>query len=103
MLGRLDSSTRMGVWPGTRDLVVHRALAASGTTQADALAITGDVNVIGTAAASSGVRLPAPSGVGDVVMVTNRGANTTALSVAVNARVMFVAISGPAWLAQVSA
>ncbi|MGN8022276.1 hypothetical protein ACTJJ7_16355 [Phyllobacterium sp. 22229] len=52
-------------------------LTAAGTTQANALPITSSVNVITTAAASTGVVLPPVStvGVGGYVVIFNRGAN----------------------------
>ena len=49
-------------------------LTAAGTTQATALALTSDINVITTAAAGSGFVLP-NFGVGSEVLVVNRGAN----------------------------
>ncbi len=50
------------------------SLTATGTTIADALALTSFVNLVGTAAASTGVKLPdAP--VGTMVVVQNNGAN----------------------------
>lgn len=50
------------------------ALTAAGTTQAAALALTASINVVTTAAAGSGVRLPAP-GIGGEIVVRNQGAN----------------------------
>ena len=50
------------------------SLTATGTTIADALALTSFVNLVGTTAASTGVKLPdAP--VGSIVVVQNNGAN----------------------------
>ena len=54
---------------------VATGLVAAGTTQATALALTSQTNVIGTAAASSGVILPVGLS-GDTVFVRNGGANT---------------------------
>lgn len=54
---------------------VATALTAAGTTLATALALTADTNVIGTAAASSGVSLPSCE-IGDSVEVYNGGANS---------------------------
>lgn len=49
-------------------------LTATGTTIANALALTSFVNLIGTTAASTGVKLPdAP--IGSLVVVQNNGAN----------------------------
>jgi len=95
---------------------MNTALTSAGTTQADALAITADVNVFGTVGASSGAILqaPAPSG-GDTVLVKNGGANAllvypqsggtidggsanAAYSVAAGETAMFIAVSSTAWL-----
>lgn len=51
------------------------ALTATGTTIADALTLTNFINLVGTAAASSGVRLPITCPIGQVVYVSNNGAN----------------------------
>lgn len=50
-------------------------LAATGTTQADALSLPGDVNVVTTVAANSGVRLPNIPQPGDEFAIANLGAN----------------------------
>lgn len=52
-------------------------LTAAGSNQATALALTKQINVITTAAASTGVTLPAAStvGVGGFVVIFNAGAN----------------------------
>lgn len=52
-------------------------LTAIGTTRANSLALTSAINVIGTAAASTGVTLPAASavGVGGMVSIFNDGAS----------------------------
>ena len=49
-------------------------LTAAGASQATALVLRDEVNIIGTAAASTGVLLP-QSGVGDDIAVVNGGAN----------------------------
>ena len=49
-------------------------LTATGTTEADALALTASVNNITTAAAGTGVKLPACAA-GKIVVVNNLGAN----------------------------
>lgn len=54
---------------------VATALTAAGTTISDALALQADTNVIGTAAASTGVKLPSAE-IGDSCEVYNGGANT---------------------------
>lgn len=52
------------------------AITAAGTTIADAAALPGAVNIITTAAASSGVQLPDLKTPTAVVAVVNKGANT---------------------------
>lgn len=56
---------------------VATGLTAAGTTRATALALTSLINVIGTAAASSGVVLPSAAslGIGNDVTIFNDGAN----------------------------
>jgi hypothetical protein len=54
---------------------VNGAVSAAGTVQANATAITREINVVSTAAVGSGVRLPAAVA-GMVVMITNTSANT---------------------------
>ena|SRR5690242_2508747 len=49
------------------------ALSAAGTTLATATALTSAINLVSTAAASSGVALPNPSNVGDQIVVYNDG------------------------------
>jgi len=58
---------------------ITAGITAAGSTQATATPIYSDVNVISTAAASTGVLLPNNRSAGDTVEVTNLGAN--ALSV----------------------
>ena len=50
-------------------------LTATGSTIADALALTSFVNLVGTAAASTGVKLPIECPIGQCVYVSNNGAN----------------------------
>ena len=54
---------------------VATGLVATGTTNADALAIGAAHNDFVTVAASTGAILPASMGVGDVINVYNQGAN----------------------------
>ena len=56
---------------------VATGLTAAGTNQATALALTKGINVISTAAASTGVSLPAAAtvGIGGSVMIFNDGAS----------------------------
>jgi hypothetical protein len=53
---------------------VVTGITAAGTTVADATALTGGVNVVTTAAASTGVKLPAAAN-GATIRVQNLGAN----------------------------
>jgi hypothetical protein len=55
------------------------AIAAAGSTQATATPIYADVNVVAAVAASTGVLLPGDRSVGDVVEVSNLGANPLAV------------------------
>lgn len=50
------------------------SLTATGTTIADALVLTSFINLVGTAAASTGVKIPDVP-VGGIVIVQNNGAN----------------------------
>lgn len=50
-------------------------LTASGSTIADALTLTSFVNLVGTVAASTGVRLPIECPIGQAVYISNNGAN----------------------------
>lgn len=54
---------------------VGNTLTATGTTVTDALQLSAVTNVVTTAAASTGVKLP-PSETGAMVTVFNNGANT---------------------------
>lgn len=50
------------------------SLTATGTTITDALALTSFINLVGTTAASTGVKLPDVQ-IGGIVVVQNNGAN----------------------------
>lgn len=52
------------------------SLTATGTTITDALALTSFVNLVGTAAASTGVKLPTDCPIGQVVCIANNGVNS---------------------------
>jgi len=116
--------SQRGEWAGTAaaNVVTGITVAAGNNTQALAVALTGEINVIGTssATASTGVRLPAGVYAGDSVIVYNAGANSTAVypatggvinALSANAaltrttgqRAMFVATSPSNWVALVSA
>lgn len=76
----IKDMVKAGLWIGTAQAVLRpgslaTALTAAGSNQATALALTSEVNVIGTAAASTGVALPAAFDIGDEFVVVNGGAN----------------------------
>ena len=120
---RINSSVRGGAWAGSAQSVVAGGLTAAGSTYADALALDrdADIHVVTTAAASTGVTLPAPGGIGDQVVVFNRGANaclvfpqaggkinaltatTAGFSVAAGGRAVFTCHNGIDWFALLSA
>jgi hypothetical protein len=73
----LSSLMAFGSHPALAQAVVGdvaNTLTAAGTTQANALALSCANNIVTTAAASTGVRLPTTSP-GDSVLVANLGAN----------------------------
>ena len=51
------------------------SLTATGSTITDALALTSFVNLVGTTAASTGVKLPIDCPIGQSVYISNNGAN----------------------------
>ena len=124
MIGRTETRARRGDWTGTpgAEVVTGITVGAGNNSQALAVALTGDVNVIGTssATASTGVRLPAGVGAGDQVAVYNAGARATAidpqvggtinalaanaaLSLAAGGKALLIATSRTSWMAIVSA
>jgi hypothetical protein len=87
-------------------------LVATGSSATDALQLSACYNSIGTAAASTGVKLP-PTEVGAMVAVYNGGASTltvypatgstinaaaASLSVTATTRVLFIATSATTWI-----
>lgn len=58
---------------------VATALTAAGSALASALQLTESFNFIGTAAASTGVRLPTDTPVGGMVIIRNGGANSVTI------------------------
>lgn len=113
-----------GVFAPVADLLmgqVTTGITAAGSDLAGATALTNDVNVVGTVAASTGVRLPASAEVGDVVFVHNLGANSlsvypptatgvidggaagAAKAVAAGKGAMFRRVSATLWVALVGA
>lgn len=99
---------------------VTDSITASGTTNADAVALSTVINRVTTAAASTGAVLMAPEA-GSAVVVINSGANallvypstgasinaltatTGGFSVAAGGRAMFVGLSSSRWFAILSA
>jgi hypothetical protein len=82
MARSLKNMMGVGIGAGSASLIngtVVDALAATGSVQADALALPSDMNVMTSVGAGTGVRLPAIPQPGDEVLVANLGAN--ALSV----------------------
>lgn len=75
-----DNKVRAGAWAGTLSQSSNLAATAAGTTQATAAAITSDITVYTTVAASAGAILPAASAAGaDDFFVVNAGANALSL------------------------
>lgn len=99
---------------------VANTLTAAGTTNANALFLSAEINVVTTAAAGTGVRLM-PIEVGSAVLVANQGANallvypgtgvqidaltatTGGFSIPVGKSAMFYGVSGTQWISQLGA
>lgn len=77
---------------------IANALVAAGTTQGTALAITADINVFGTVAASAGAKLFAAMP-GDSQVVYNGGANALAIYPPTGAKINGIAVNGAMLLA----
>jgi hypothetical protein len=123
MLKNILNAVRSGAFYGTAPSRADLGLTAAGANNTNALQLSpdADFHVIGTAAASTGVRLSPPSGIGDAVLVYNRGANavlvypqaggainaltatTGGFSVAAGARAVFTCWDGTNWAAVLSA
>lgn len=122
-LSALNTAYR-GAWSGTDDAVVVSGITVGtgNNSQALAVALTGEVNLISTssATASTGVRLPAGTKAGDMVLVHNGGANTTLVypasggkidalstnagfSMTTGKKALFMAVSATDWIAILSA
>lgn len=93
------------------------AIVAAGTSAGDALQLTYVFNNVGTTASGSGVKLP-PTEMGNVIYVTNSGANTltvypyntsstinatTSASVAANYTSIYFAVSNTKWYSMTGA
>lgn len=99
---------------------VANTLTAAGTTNANALFLSAEINVVTTAAAGTGVRLM-PIEVGSAVLVANQGANallvypgtgvqidaltatTGGFSIPAGKSAMFYGVSGTQWISQLGA
>ena len=123
MFQRILNTVRGGSWFSASTSAVQTGLVAAGTNNTNALALSPDhdIHVIATAAAGTGVILPTPSGVGDEVVVFNRGASavlvypqaggqinaltvtTGGLSVPAGGRSVFVSWDGTNWFSLLSA
>ena len=100
---------------------VTNTLTATGSTNADALALNSAINRVSTTAAGTGVILPQPVEAGAMVAVINSGANallvypgtgstinaltatTGGFSIAAGGRALFVAVTSTSWFAVLSA
>lgn len=122
---KLSSNTpTRGGWSGTEGATVVSGITvgAGNNTQALAVALTGEVNVIGTssATASTGARLPGGVKAGDSVVVFNAGSNATLVYPAVGGKIdalstnagfsmatgnkaVFCAVNATDWIAILSA
>ena len=76
MPGELASVLSTGTLSSAPTFSSSGSLTAAGSTIADALALTSFVNLVGTAAASTGVKLPIDCPIGQVVYIANNGANS---------------------------
>lgn len=77
-MSTIKEMVQSGMWPGTARAVngaVATGLTGLGSTQATALALTASISNVTTAAASTGVIVPAGQEAGDVLTVRNGGAN----------------------------
>lgn len=99
---------------------VANTLTAAGTTNANALALSAEINVVTTTAASTGVRLM-PVEAGAAVLVANQGANallvypgtgvqidaltatTGGFSVPAGKSAVFYGVSSTQWISQLGA
>jgi hypothetical protein len=75
MPGELAAIVAVETLSSAPSLSSSGTLTASGSTIADALALTSFVNLVGTAAASTGVKLPIECPIGQSVYISNNGAN----------------------------
>ena len=112
-----------GLWTGTQAATTATVTVGNGNnTQALAVPLKAEVNVVGTssATADTGVRLPAGVIAGDTVLVFNNTANAVAVypvkggavdaltadaafAVAAGKKAVFTAVSGKNWVAILSA
>lgn len=123
-LGSLARTVAMGEWAANLNSPLSSTLTvtAAGANQGTATAIASGTELvkITTAAASTGVRLPVPAGVNDMVAIINAGANAVAIypatggtvnGLAANASIslpvgksaLCIAINATDWMVNVSA
>jgi hypothetical protein len=122
MIGRISSHVTAGFWPASVQPNVVTGIAAAGNSQATATQLTGDINVVASATATSadGVRLPKAMR-GDVVAIYNAddgaiavwpfsgdginalGSNAEYTSMTTGKNALFIAVSDTAWIAILSA
>lgn len=111
-------AVRMGAWPGAVAPSVNAAVTAAGNSaQADATALTADLNIVTTVTATTnGVRLPANRPAGEMMVVVNyddatalivypstggkinNGTANAGVSVAINMGIMLVSLGSNNWV-----
>ena len=80
----VDGFVKVDLTPNSGHVNCHSidtGLTSTGSTAAGALALVSSINIVGTVAASTGVRLPAVVAPGALVDVINNSAGTITLSV----------------------
>jgi predicted ATP-grasp superfamily ATP-dependent carboligase len=121
MIGLLKSLANRGVWVGTQPTVKNN-ITTAGTTQATAVQLNDDVNVLAVVAAgATGAVLPKPDGVGASCIVLNIDSADTALiypavggkinalaanaslSLAAGKSVLFVSVNATDWVSFLTA
>lgn len=74
--GNLVTRDGLKIRVSAGELSQVNGITATGTTQDDAIQVSGDINVITVCASGSGIRLPVPqAGVMTRIVVVNKGAN----------------------------
>lgn len=117
MIGLFSELVAKGRWSGTLGADAKTGIAAAGATQGTATALGASVNVVSTVASGAdGVRLPAPGGIGETLVVfntdsadalkvypasggkINNGSANASVSVAAAKSGLFVAVSATDWV-----